>query len=552
MFSLVRTIQLASLLAIPAACHPSHGHHSSNSSYIKSLPKYAQSLMTESMDWLDGYYDPSAGYLFDIGSASALRHETRSSAWYAVGLLARNEGKDVEYAMDIITNVIAGQFKDPKDQWYGNYQQEPEEPTVGTSVYPAKIYNSWDPNWRGFISTAFIVGLEEFGHLITPNVTTLLLESLYNATKGDEYRVGGVDSDNLYPAYTNPSIMRAFAAGWTGRRLNESNMTISGENYANEILDLFNRADTLSEFNSGTYTGVSLWALSLWAKYLPDDSVMKQNGARMMKKTWEAVGELWHPDLKNIAGPWDRSYGFDMNRYLSLMALHFWSIIGKENSSLIEKVPTLSHVADFGWGPLFAILAEFQNSIIPEDVVERLTKFSGEHTFTSSAFSPPFDIYPRNITSWLAPNISIGAETFNETVIGGPAINPNTFNPAVIQWNTGSEIGFINLRATESYVTAVATPYTLNITYPLGNASSVFSFVVSAFKEKTDVSTWEDVQGLSVHVSGNVNSTYAVGWAGSYGGAYKPVNDFEFWNFTYTMPVGFEGVPSLLLELEFK
>lgn len=87
---------------------------------------------------------------------------------------------------------------------YGDYQQEPEEPTVGTAVYPAKIYNSWDPNWRGFIGTAFIIGLEEFGHLISPNVTILLLESLYNATKGDEYRVGGVDSDNLYPAYTNP------------------------------------------------------------------------------------------------------------------------------------------------------------------------------------------------------------------------------------------------------------------------------------------------------------------------------------------------------------
>ncbi|KAL2066155.1 hypothetical protein VTL71DRAFT_2226 [Oculimacula yallundae] len=546
MFSLLRTIQLASLLILPAACHSNH------STYVKTLSKNAQGLFTESMDWLDGYYDPSAGYLYDIGGASALRHETRSSAWYAVGLLARNEGKDVEYAMDIITNVIAGQFKDPKDQWYGDYQVEPEEPTVGTSVYPAKIYNSWDPNWRGFVGTAFIVGLEEFGHLITPNVTTLLLESLYNATKGDEYRVGGVDDDNLYPAYTNPSIMRAFCAGWTGRRLNESNMTISGENYANEILDLFNRADTLSEFNSGTYTGVSLWALSLWAKYLPEDSVMKQNGARVMKKTWEAVGELWHPDLKNIAGPWDRSYGFDMTRYLSLMALHFWSIIGKDKSSLIEKVPATSHVGDFAWGPMFAILADFQNSIIPEDVVEKLTNFSGEHTFTSSTFSPPFDIYPRNITAWLAPNITIGAETFNETVIGGPAINPNTFNPAVIQWDTGNGIGFINLRATEYSVTAVATPYTLNLTYPLGTADSVFTFVVSPFKGKQDVSAWEDVQGLSVNVTGNVNSTYSVTWAGAYGGAYKPVNDFEFWNFTYTMPEGFVGVPSLLLELEFK
>lgn len=66
---------------------------------------------------MDGYYDPTAGYLFDESSATGLRHETRSSAWYAIGLLARNEGKDVEYAMDIITNVINAQFTDPADQW---------------------------------------------------------------------------------------------------------------------------------------------------------------------------------------------------------------------------------------------------------------------------------------------------------------------------------------------------------------------------------------------------------------------------------------------------
>jgi hypothetical protein len=115
-------------------------------------------------------------------------------------------------------------------------------------------------------------------------------------------------------------------------------MTTSGENYATAVIDLFNRANTLSEFNSGTYTGVSLYALTLWAKYLPEDSVMKQNGAKMIQYTWEAVAELWHPQLKNVAGPWDRSYGFDMNRYLSLLALHLWNIIGKEKSSIISKV----------------------------------------------------------------------------------------------------------------------------------------------------------------------------------------------------------------------
>lgn len=135
--------------------------------------------------------------------------------------------------------------------------------------------------------------------------------------------------------------MRAFMSGWTGRRLKETNMTRSGERYAKDIIDLFNRANTLSEFNSGTYTGVSLYGLTLWSKYSHKDSIMAKYGPQMIKHTWEAVGDLWHPGMKNMAGPWDRSYGYDMNRYLSLMALWFWSLAGKENSSLIQRVSTV-------------------------------------------------------------------------------------------------------------------------------------------------------------------------------------------------------------------
>ena len=51
-------------------------------------------------------------------------------------------------------------------------------------------------------------------------------------------------------------------------------------------------------------------------------------------------------------------------------------------------------------------------------------------------------------------------------------------------------------------------------------------------------------------VSGNVNSTYGLSFAGGYGGADTPIRDFEFWNFTYSMPSGFKGVPQV--ELDFK
>jgi len=87
---------------------------------------------------------------------------------------------------------------------YGTYQKYPEEPTVGTPAYPPKMYDTWDPNWRGFIGTAFIIALEEFPHLINHEMTKLMHESLYNNTVGDSYRVGGVDGDNLYPSYSNP------------------------------------------------------------------------------------------------------------------------------------------------------------------------------------------------------------------------------------------------------------------------------------------------------------------------------------------------------------
>jgi hypothetical protein len=201
----------------------------------------------------------------------------------------------------------------------------------------------------------------------------------------------------------------------------------------------------------------------------------------------------------------------------------------------------MSHVADWAYGPQFAILAEFQSSLIPDAVVEKLNNFQGEHTFSSSAYSPPYDTYPRNITAWLANDISIGAEAFNETVVGGPAINPDTFNPAIIQWNTGEEIGYITVRsltqhfsnsllmkmqwyATEHALTAVASANNLNLTYPYGTADSIFSIIVGTFHKKRDVASWEDVQGLTVKVTGNVNmSSLSIGYAGEYGGLYSDI-----------------------------
>jgi hypothetical protein len=89
---------------------------------------------------------------------------------------------------------------------FGDYQQEPEEPYVGSPNYPAKIYGSWDPNWRGFVGTTLVMAMEEFPHLLSKGTQRLILQSLHNATIGDDYRFGHLDpsQDNLYPSYSNP------------------------------------------------------------------------------------------------------------------------------------------------------------------------------------------------------------------------------------------------------------------------------------------------------------------------------------------------------------
>ena len=55
---------------------------------------------------------------------------------------------------------------------------------------------------------------------------------------------------------------------------------------------------------------------------------------------------------------------------------------------------------------------------------------------------------------------------------------------------------------------------------------------------------------MSVEVSGNVNMTYELSFAGTYGGADTLINDFEFWNFTYSMPYDSEEIPNLVLNVK--
>jgi len=76
------------------------------------------------------------------------------------------------------------------------------------------------------------------------------------------------------------------------------------------------------QFNSGTYTGVTLYALSLF-RYMPSNSEIAKKAPEIIKKVWETTAKFYNPSLCTLGGPWDRAYGFDMVRNCPRRQLSF-------------------------------------------------------------------------------------------------------------------------------------------------------------------------------------------------------------------------------------
>lgn len=104
------------------------------------------------------------------------------------------------------------------------------------------------------------------------------------------------------------------------------------------------------------------------------------------------------------------------------------------------------------------------------------------------------------------------------------------------------------LYPTEEALQVSVSANKLNLTYPSGNSSSIFTFIVGAFKQNRTIADWSGVVGLNVAVTTNANESYSLTFGGANGGEAETLRDFEVWNFTYAMPDGFDGVPNMVLD----
>jgi hypothetical protein len=56
-------------------------------------------------------------------------------------------------------------------------------------------------------------------------------------------------------------------------------------------------------------------------QFCPEDSAIAKLAPELLQSTWRSLGETYNPSLKNVAGPWDRTYGYCMTRYFACVGV---------------------------------------------------------------------------------------------------------------------------------------------------------------------------------------------------------------------------------------
>ena len=393
----------------------------------------AWQLIASSVEWMDRYWDESMGLLWNPGEEADPRHPqpadhhlVRESGWYALGLLIRDNEHDLERAIRALDVILTHQFDEPGQPYHGTFLRAPEEPRPPAEPLEWKHY---DPNWREFIITTLAIILFEYEERLPRSLVQKIDAAIPKAVEGALAR-------RLRASYTNIALMNAFMLCFAGDRQGRPAWIEHGENMAKEIYRLFKLHNTFEEYNSPTYYGVDLYALALWREY-STSPLLRQLGAEMEALLWTDIAQFYHAGLRNLSGPFDRSYGMDMRRYVALVGEWIWLITGKEQAPFPAMDRPFAHVADFYFAPCVAILG----ARVPPDVAPHFLAFQGERQVERVISDSP----RRVATVWMGQDIMLGAEHTSNTKRGYPQ-----FHPATVYWKIGADdVGWIRLLHSE-------------------------------------------------------------------------------------------------------
>ena len=389
---------------------------------MKPMDPYAQRLLDLGMAWAEKLWDDAAALV--RAPQHEGQHDVRGTVYFAIGLYQKG---DAARAERVLRSVLRCQYDRPGTAFHGTFKQTPAEPDPPAEP---KLWRDYDPNWREFIGTSFLLILRDLGP--SDELRKALWASVRLAAEGTHAR-------DVAPSYTNIALMSAFLLDLAGEHFNEPQWREMAQTKARAIHALFSENNTFWEYNSPTYYGVDLHALELWRKYGLTETFVKL-GSEMEAALWRDIGAFYHAGLRNLCGPYDRSYGMDMTRYVALVGLDISLAVPPEKAPLPDLTGPFDHAHDL----LNALVAAHMGVNVPDDVLPHLLAFRGERQLTRT-------IEPGRIaTAFLTQNLMLGGETPRaDKKPDGQYCN------ATAHWKLGDGVGWLRVASDQPFCAEV-------------------------------------------------------------------------------------------------
>lgn len=385
----------------------------------------SREILLESLRFSDRFWDEPMGLIRSPLAGDPGRHLVRESSWYALGLLLRGEPGDDLRALRIIDEILRRQLRAPGQPWDGTFVRAPEEaaPRPG-----AVLWKNFDPNWRQFIGTTFALMLEEFSPRLPDALRVRMSDSIRRAVEGE------LTQSRAEPYHTNIALLHGFLWSWAGRHLDRPDWIAGGEAWAEKVHADYAKHQSFEEYNSPTYYGVDLYGLALWRRYGATEKI-RAYGAEMEAGLWLDIARFYHAGLKNLCGPYDRAYGMDQRRYVSLVGVWMSLALEKSIAPLPDPGGPMDHAHDFVCAPTYVLLG----ANIPAEALATFRTFQGERLLSRPITEK------RLATAWLSSPLMLGGELTQLSVAAGPTLGQ--FHPATAHWRIGSDtLGWFVLR----------------------------------------------------------------------------------------------------------
>jgi hypothetical protein len=394
---------------------------------LASADKNTREIFQQSMDLDAQLWDDNVKLVHRPGFRSDDRragsYMVRESSWYALGLLLRDAPGDRQRAADILDAVLKQQYTTPGVKWYGTYKRTPEEPDPTTNPV---MWRGYDPNWRHFIGTTLAMILIEYPDRISPELSNRMYEAIDRAIDGE------MKEGRLLPSYSNIALMYGFLWDFAAVHDKNSDWQKQSAAWTESVYSLFKKYDAFFEYNSPTYYGVDLYGLALWRDYGSTARIQKI-GSEMEATLWNDIASFYNPLLRNISGPYDRSYGMDMESYVAIVGVWMRTVLDAKAAPLPPITASTDHVADVWFAPHLTILG----TRIPPEALAKMKKFEGDHLVYKQITEQ------RIATAWIGRDVIFGGESTDKTKDAGTTTQ---FHPATVQWRTPSgEIGWLRL-----------------------------------------------------------------------------------------------------------